>query len=419
MVQHPLLVSAVFFVLTVSNAVAADEWLPDRRKSQFQSETGYAILPYPYSLPGIGSGITGIGAVNNAFNSYTDIYAVLLAGDVRGAAVGVSEIHLVPENLFLDFGFTDINRATFRSYNERGMGSDPDSYTNIEVASVWANGGRMTASLYKRRLEFYAARFLVGASIKNIRDKDGNVIITAEDGGKLRAAQNIFGARADLTDDFSDPRRGFRIDISGWNAPRQDSGPEFTLVDVNTTAYFPMGKRSTWALNYLQSDAIMRKKGETDRAVLENELGINCSAISDSADRESCDEYIDNVIAANRYGNASNLGGFNRLRAYPEGRYHGAHTRFLGTEFRWNLTEEFTPFNLYLIKDVRTTFQVAFFLEIGTIADRHKDLWDETRLAAGAGARVITASGVVFRGDIAFGEEGVAPSLWFDYPWEF
>ena len=31
-------------------------WVPDRRKSQFETTFGYALFPYPYSLPGIGQG---------------------------------------------------------------------------------------------------------------------------------------------------------------------------------------------------------------------------------------------------------------------------------------------------------------------------------------------------------------------------
>ena len=36
----------------------------------------------------------------------------------------------------------------------------------------------------------------------------------------------------------------------------------------------------------------------------------------------------------------------------------------------------------------------------------------------GFGLRVVTASGVVFRGDIGFGKEGVAPAIFIGYPWE-
>ncbi len=406
-------------LLTISVTAQATDWVTERRKPQFETETGYAVFPFPYSLPGIGSGLTAVGGVSNAFNSYTDIYAVLLGGDIQGAALGVSEIHAVPQHLFFDVGYSDISKGVFRSYNERGMDSDPKHFTDIEVSSVRAYGGRMTGSFLQRRLELYAARYLFGVTVESIRDKDGNIILKAEDGFKLRGGQNIFGGRVDLTDDFSDPRRGLRVDTSGWHAPKRGNGPEYTLVDINTTAYLPMGKRSTLALNYLKSDAYVQREGLTDRAAVAGELGFDCAAIADAGDRQNCEEYIDNVVAANRHGSASNLGGANRLRAFAEGRFHGAHTRFIGGEFRWNLTDEFTPFDIVIVKDVRTTVQLAFFLEAGTTADRNDQLWDDMRLSGGVGARVITASGVVFRGDVAGGREGVATSVWFDYPWEF
>jgi hypothetical protein len=36
----------------------------------------------------------------------------------------------------------------------------------------------------------------------------------------------------------------------------------------------------------------------------------------------------------------------------------------------------------------------------------------------GAGFRVVTGSGVVFRGDLARGEEGVNVAVFIGYPWE-
>jgi hemolysin activation/secretion protein len=100
-------------------------------------------------------------------------------------------------------------------------------------------------------------------------------------------------------------------------------------------------------------------------------------------------------------------------------RYRGAHTRFFGTEFRWNLTDEKTPFNLWFLKDIRTSFQIAFFYEIGSIADHEEDLFEETRHSTGVGLRAVMASGIVFRIDVATGEEGSEFVIFFDYPWTF
>lgn len=88
----------------------------------------------------------------------------------------------------------------------------------------------------------------------------------------------------------------------------------------------------------------------------------------------------------------------------------------MGTEVRWNLTDEVTPFNIYIMKDIRTAVQLAFFYEVGTVSDGA--LWVETRSSGGAGLRIVTGSGLVYRLDLSAGQEGFQPSVFFQYPWE-
>ena len=106
------------------------------------------------------------------------------------------------------------------------------------------------------------------------------------------------------------------------------------------------------------------------------------------------------------------------MRSYPESRYRGAHTQFLGTEIRGNLTDEMKPFNLILVKDVRTAVQIAPFYELGTTADSYGELWSQVRDSYGVGLRIVTASGLIYRFDLAAGADGVQPSIFFQYPWE-
>jgi hypothetical protein len=93
---------------------------------------------------------------------------------------------------------------------------------------------------------------------------------------------------------------------------------------------------------------------------------------------------------------------------------------FYGTEVRWNLTDERTPFNIFIMKDIRTSVQVAAFYEIGTTSDVRSELNKRSNMRDdyGLGLRIITASGVVFRGDLAFGKEGMTPEIFIGYPWE-
>jgi hypothetical protein len=185
-----------------------------------------------------------------------------------------------------------------------------------------------------------------------------------------------------------------------------------------------MGKRSTWAFNVLRSDAVVLKSGETNSATIMARQGISSSSClslppeKQQACLTAVDEFVNNTIANNKFGTATQLGGFSRLRSFPQGRYKGAHTLFYGTEFRWNLTDENTPFDIFVMKDVRTAFQLAFFYEAGSTADHQSDVGRVWRDTYGVGARMVTASGVVFRADLAFGREGFEPEIFIGYPWE-
>lgn len=299
------------------------------------------------------------------------------------------------------------------------MNTDKDNYLLLDVGNSEYFGGRLTATFLDRRFEMYGAWYGGASKLRSIRDKDGNVIVEAQNASRQSSHTSIFGTRIDLTDDYDDPRRGARLAVTRSSSPPIDSGPDFSVMDYNLTAYLPVGSRNTWAFNYLRSDAIVSSKGETDPAKIQNQRGINCSDPALTPQQQQyCADAVNLVIANNTYGTATSLGGFDRLRSYSQGRYRGAHTLFYGSEFRWNLTDEAKPFNLFIMKDIRTSVQLAAFYEIGSTADRRDDVGKTWRKSYGIGFRMITASGVVFRGDIADGHDGISTAIFIGYPWE-
>ncbi|MFI5304936.1 MAG: hypothetical protein ACHQYP_09105 [Nitrospiria bacterium] len=392
--------------------------IPERRRTQFQTEAGYAFVPIVFDIPGVGKGYGVFGAASNIGGSHTDVVGSVFGGDVFGEAIGINEIHIVPKHLILDIGAVNLSSSSVQNYSQRGMASNKDDYTTVEFGNTNFNGFRLTATFVERRYEVYGGYYSGSTQIKSLLDRNGNIIIDAQNAKRNRPSTFVWGGRVDLTDDYRDPRRGLDIDISRWNSPPADSGPDFYFVDISTTAYVPIGKRSTWAFNYFRSDAYMQRTGETNPTVIEQNLGLDCAQLTDPETQRLCLQVIDTTIAANTYGTATSLGGLSRLRSYPEGRFSGAHTEFFGTELRWNLTDESTPFNIFIMKDIRTAIQVALFYEVGSIADNRADLWHITRDSYGAGFRVVTASGLVYRIDLASGYEGFQPSIFFDYPWQ-
>ena len=148
------------------------------------------------------------------------------------------------------------------------------------------------------------------------------MIVQATDATRQQSHTAMLGTRIDLTDDYNDPRRGFRLAVTRSASPPANLGPDFAVMDYNMTAYLPIGRRNTWAFNYLRSDAIVYSKGETDPAKIQSQMGINCGDPALTPQQQQyCTDAVNLTIANNTYGSATSLGGFSRLRSYSQGRF--------------------------------------------------------------------------------------------------
>ncbi|MBT7887781.1 MAG: hypothetical protein HN580_02065 [Deltaproteobacteria bacterium] len=388
----------------------------DRRKPQFQAESSYLIFPMPIALPGVGEMVVVTVLAGNIAGTNMDAYVLGISGDAEGYAGEFGDIHILPETLIFGVFSHNLNKVTFNNYASRGMDSDPDDYTLVEQTQFEGLEAKLTLTLFERRFELFGVQYNQEITTSRILDSGGNLIADLSPANQSESKTTTYGSVIDYTDDRQDPRVGARLEVSRSKTPTDDpDAPEFNVWDSNLTVYIPVGKISTFALNYFQSDAEVTREGQTDRTVLEQELGIECFGNSEC--ETARDNLVQNNWASNKYGTATSLGGDERLRGYPFGRYKGAHVRFYGAEFRWNISEETKPFNWFIWKDIRTGTQVAFFYETGTVADTEEDLGTIYRSNYGIGFRLVTASGFVYRPEVALGEEGVAASITFNYPW--
>jgi outer membrane protein assembly factor BamA len=412
-----ILLLAIMLVIDFK-PVSADIELPDRRKEQFQKGSGHYVIPTPYSIPGLGDGFLIAGAITNINDSYTDIYGFAAAGDIEGYGVFATELHLLDRTLILDLSANSFSKATSQVYPARGMDTDANDYVLAELDRNDFSGARLTYSLYDRRLEFYGLVYRNKSRLAAIRDQEGNLIQFADDPGSDTSESVTYGVRFDLTDDYTDPRKGIRFETSIWHSPASDrSNPDYDILELNLTGYIPMRSRDTLVLNYFQAGTDVNRKGETDPDQIEAELGIDCDLLS--ADLQTdCQSIVNNEVAQNTYGSVGSLGGLSRLRSFPDNRFSGSQVRFYGIEYRWNLVEESEPFDYFLAKDIRTVFQLAAFYERGAIADSKSELDASMRDSWGIGARLVTQSGLIFRADWATGDEGDELSIIFGYPWE-
>ncbi len=405
---------SVILLLLLTIRIFASEMIPERRKAQFLDEPGYLILPAPYSMPGLGSGIAYYGGANN-YLGRTDMFAVKTTGDAEGTLLGLWDLHLIDRTAILDMTYLDFSHTAFNQYAARGMESGKNDYSIAELDHYQGLSLKFYLSFFERRLEIYTRYNQSESRTVRLLDYNGDIRQEIADPSMNRSHHTDVSAVVDLTDDRQDPHHGVRgyMDVS-HHTPDGDTDPEFYTLTWNVTGYLPINHKSTIALNYQHSDALMVSKGETDK-----------DAISQSSYRETFADLsqearlqVENSYLYNTHGNARSLGGENALRSYPGDRFTGAHSRLIGAELRWNFKAERKPIDLYFIRDIRTGVQVALFHEIGTVADNASDIWKDTRSSSGVGVRFIMGSGFVYRFDYATGDEGEEMTIFVSYPWE-
>jgi len=387
----------------------------ERRKPQFPDESSYLILPMPYSLPGIGQGIMYTGLAGNIAGTYTDIFAISVTGDAEGTIIGLFDLHIINEILVFDGIGQLINSASQQYYEERGMNADKDDFNFREVNKYDFRDGTLTLTLFDRRFELYGGVTTELFSLINIRDNEGEILIPFDDPLISERKTTYTGLVLDITDDRSDPRIGIRLEARRSQAPPvEDNEPDFFVEDFSATIYIPIGDDSTWAFNYQTSDAVVTQEGITDVNLILLEQQIPCPYAFCPEDIRT---RVDSISAARKYGTAKTLGGDQLLRAYPGGRFAGAHMLYYSTEFRWNFMTDVIPINFWIWEDIATSMQLAFFYEVGSVSELKENLGEETRSNSGLGFRMVSASGFVYRADYAFSDEESATSVMVMYPW--
>jgi hypothetical protein len=414
---RPIMRSTVIALTLIIIFMSVGNAAVERRRDQFGKDFGYYIYPIAGEIPGLGTA-AGVGAsVLNIADTDADFTGYYIDGDFRAKGAALLDYHVMPKRLIFDVGYNDYLVAPI--VYGRGIHSSPDDVIYPKAEGHYLLG-QLTLTFDQRRYEAFA-RLLSGRErLHQILDKDGSAFEGVDTDWHSHQPISL-GATMDLTDDRLDPRQGMRAEFSSRLPSNNDADQsEYFVNDLNLTGYIPFRRWDTLALNLFYSRAVVTRKGETDFTTLQQTSGLNCNQYPPGIERDDCiateKKHLDNLIANNRYGTASPLGGTQRLRSFDNYRYYAAQALSYGIEYRWNLTDEHTPFNIYIAKGIRTGIQMAAFWERGMVAERSSDLFDDYRTSYGIGFRLIL-SGVVIRFDVADGDEGTQTQLFITYPW--
>ena len=412
--KFKFLLSISLFVFFIVDAAYAFEI--DRRREQFNKQYGQLFLPLPYSLPGLGTGLLLIGNFGNIADTTTDISAIGAIGDAEFIFTFLDELFIAPELLYLQYLRAHGFKFAFQQYSSRGMNTSKNDFQYGIGNSYDLNAPTLKLTFMDRMLEIGLGINKQSGTFQKFVNPDesdptkqGETVAIFDPGLEINIANKIeFSTRIDFTDDYKDPRKGIRNSLFiDRQTAKTSSEPSFDVVTNDLQIYIPVLEKSTIVFDLQISDAYVTKKGETNLEVLRIKNGGN--------------ENLTNAeLASNTNGTSLSLGGGDRLRSFPEGRFQGAHTIYYAAEFRWNYSSSGgEKLDLFFIQDLVEELQVALFIEQGSVSEAKSELGKTVKTSVGSGFRFLSGSGNLYRADFATGNEGPAFSVIIQYPWTY
>ena len=390
------------------------EFPPERTEREADKELGWMFAPLPGCVEGVGCAVPIAGLISNFYKS-TDlvILKTLAKGDIEATVVQLQKFPIIDERLFLKVLYYDWD-ISFLSY-DRGIHSGKNDYyqtfENLNTSTI-----NLQSQFYNQHLEIQIGYSSGGTEISKIFDADENQFSNIQ--SPLRTwVDNTIGAQIDLTDNHLEPREGIRFELL-HNAT--DYGlsdlSDYDVNSMNFTTYIPFLGSDTLLINAFQSRSYISEQGLTDENAFRNKFGLGCDLEKEVAACRVAEERRTKYwLERNRFGKASALGGINRMRAYSLGRFYAGNSSNYSLEYRLNFSEKQTPINWIIMGGMRTVLQAAFFYEVGSVSDDVSELHNNMRTSFGVGFRTII-SGLIYRFDLAKGDDGIAPTLFINYP---
>ena len=390
------------------------EFPPERTVREADKELGWMFAPLPGCVEGVGCAVPIAGLISNFYES-TDLVLIktLAKGDIEATVVQLQKFPIIDERVFFKVLYYDWD-ISLLNY-DRGIHSGKNDYYQ-----TFENTNNSTINLqsqfYNQHLEIQIGYSTGESKISKIFDNDENQFSNIQSPSRTWIDHTI-GTQIDLTDNHLEPREGIRFELL-HNATNYGLSElsDYDVNSLNLTTYIPFLGSDTLLINAFQSRSYISEHGLTDENTLSNKFGLGCDLeIQADACRDAEKRRTNYWLKRNRFGKASALGGINRMRAYSQGRFYAGNSSNYVLEYRHNFSEKQTPINWIIMGGVRTVLQASFFYELGSVSDDISELHKNMRTSFGAGFRAII-SGLIYRFDIAKGDDGIAPTLFINYP---
>ncbi|OPX27112.1 MAG: hypothetical protein B1H07_02660 [Campylobacteraceae bacterium 4484_166] len=348
---------------------------------------------------------------NNLFKTDTDIMLLHMQGDFDLNILTFLDLLLYQKKdhkFYLSGAYLQFKDGTVEAYT-RGRDSKKEDRYYFDTKEFEAKGVELSYIRFDKQLELYAGFTKTFINPNAIRDKDGNQV--ANNIGNTRSTIYRYGIYLDDTNSRLDPKVGYRVQLETLGIKHDEKKlSDGFQRDISITGFFPIVKDThIFVANYFFSEATITKVGEVDPTQYQ------CDPLDTSCDQSIYDKVREDREHEVKKGNATSLGGTQRLRAYPQGRFYDTYSAFFGFEHRWYIKNYWKPFDKYLWKGVNTGIQIAFFQEFGQVNDKnnHK-LYEDMKSSTGVGIRVLFNT-MTARLDIATSDEGEQVVFFYGY----
>ena len=430
----------LLFHLLVVKSVFAD--IIVERPSKDKDNLSYFLYPVAYTVPGVGTGYgAGFSWLYGDFNATI----VKISGEWDFQSLALIDIPLFTKHFTLSFAGATIDKGTFTMY-DRGIESSKEPILDVELESSQLLGLELSLYFSEKQLQLYwgySANIFKVKSIKERKVKSYEEAVSQD--ANMYKILNVFkpvitrlGVKWDNTDDDVDPREGFTVGFerytSGlWGGGRMSDALNFEINDYSWTHFVDMNdKQDVFVYNLFLSEAVSSQK-DSRFFSRENESEINECIEEQESGREGKKEGYDPEIMTtleyclvqnegiDRYlrlekndtMGSTTLGGANRLRSYPVGRFWDSNTAFVGMEYRFYFAETTKDFDWVIEKGLFNALQLAVFLDLGSVS--RTKTFERFKYSTGVGFRIILG-GVILRLDYATGEEGNQTTAFFGNP---
>ncbi|GJL81243.1 MAG: hypothetical protein DHS20C01_08770 [marine bacterium B5-7] len=425
----------IFLLTVLSQSVSAQSIVLDEDMSEDEKSSGW--LPYVFSTDsydtaiGIGGGFSGIGDQRQA--------------GLIGTVMGTTNDSFLASGALTNYRFPGTGRLFLDAFFFAGHFTDDRVYADMDHNPAQQRAGSndsdpddfLSGITNDFRFELtFDYRVPIGSARQHpvpvYRLNRGLLTSGPEAGnnwnpltsGTTNASLTWFNRYRDIDDDVNDPDNDvlfyktsglkLNLDYDNTDFPRNPSrGSRQQIILARDFGWF--NSSNTWSNVQLDSSKYFNF-GSSD-AIRQRVLALNFwTSYSPTWATDPDASQVVNHRPPAYLG--STLGGYDRMRAYPSGRFSDQAAVYYSAELRiipdWNPLKDLPILDYFEIDWI----QFVSFLEMGRVGSSYDtDLFiEDLKYDVGLGIRMMAFRNVV-RLDLAYGEEGT--SLWAMYAQPF